>query len=146
VKRVWLVGSIVLTAFVLSFSLQSGEVSGALSGSLTASIHAWIVRFVPALELETLHWLVRKAAHTGSYAILGLVWGQTFFLYGKTLRTSLWLGGGLALLGEVLQLLAQDRGPSLVDALIFNGVGYAIGSVFHWFLVKKRSEKKQNVS
>lgn len=137
-KRGWLIGSIVLTVFVLSFSLQSGEASGALSGSLTASIHACLVRLIPSLELDTLHWLVRKAAHTGSYAVLGMAWGQTFDLYGKTLRSRLWFGGGLALVGEILQLFAQGRGPSLVDALIFNGIGYAMGSLLHWFFVKKK--------
>jgi VanZ family protein len=148
VKRAWLIGSVLLTAIVLSFSLQSGEASGELSGSLSASIHALITRWIPALALEqeTLHWLIRKAAHLGSYAVLGLAWGQTFFLYGKKLPSCLLFGGGLAILGEILQLLAQDRGPSLVDALMFNALGYAIGSILHGLIQKKRMSTKQNVS
>lgn len=133
---------------VLSFSLQSGELSGELSGSLTASIHAILTDWFPSwsLELDTLHWLVRKTAHLGSYFVLGLSWSHTLGLYQKPLHWMILLGIGLALLGELLQILAEDRGPSLFDALVFNGIGYAIGVLLYRMIDQNRVQNKQNVS
>lgn len=147
-RKVWLALSIALTVFVLSFSLQSGEASGELSGSLTASIHALLTDWFPAwnLELDTLHWLIRKAAHTGSYFVLGVAWTHSLGLFGTPLRHIVLLGLGLALLGELLQLLAEGRGPSLFDALVFNAVGYLIGVLLFRFLRSRTVAKKQNVS
>jgi len=148
VRKVWLALSIALSVFVLSFSLQSGEASGELSGSLTASIHAFLTDWFPAwnLELDTLHWLVRKAAHLGSYFVLGVAWSHTLGLYRIALQWIVALGVSLAIFGELLQLLAQDRGPSLFDALVFNAIGYLIGVLLFRFLRSRTVAKKQNVS
>jgi VanZ family protein len=148
VRKLWLFVSIALSVFVLSFSLQSGEASGELSGSLTASIHALLTDWFPAwnLELDTLHWLVRKAAHLGSYFVLGVAWSHTLGLYRIALQWIVVLGVGLAVFGELLQLLAQDRGPSLFDALVFNGTGYLIGVLLYRLGRPKTHSNKQNVS
>lgn len=129
-------------------SLQSGDVSGELSGSITEVVHRFLTGLFPGwdLELTTLHWLVRKAAHVGSYFVLGVLWSNTLRLYGRPMRQTLWIGIGLSVLGEVLQMFAENRGPSILDALLFNAVGFVFGWLAWMLWFSRRAQNKQNVS
>ena len=121
--------SILLTFIVWSLSLQSGQDSGQLSTSFTASIYQWILSVSPNfnLSLETMHVVVRKVAHIGSYGLLGISWTMTLWpVETKRKIQVIVLGLVVSVVGELLQLLADSRGPSLVDAFVFNYGGYLL--------------------
>ena len=121
--------SILLTFIIWSLSLQSGQDSGQLSTSFTASIYQWILSVSPNfnLSLETTHVVVRKAAHIGSYGLLGISWTMTLWpVETKRKIQVIVLGLVVSVVGELLQLLADSRGPSLVDAFVFNYGGYLL--------------------
>ena len=66
--------TLIWTAVIFSFSLQSGEVSGDLSGSV---LEALLGFFMPGVlespeKLELFHLILRKCAHFTEFMILGV--------------------------------------------------------------------------
>ena len=145
-KWVWLGSSILLTTFVFGMSGTSGETSGSLSLSL-ATWAADLLDFITPWfteHLETFHLVIRKSAHVAEYFLLGIAWTRTAVLFQWRLRLILLLGMGIALLDEGVQLIALDRGPSLLDALLFDFPGYFFG----WGLIHllKNHQRPTNAS
>ena len=113
-------------------------------GSFTASLLARALRFLhlslSGQTFDTLHFLIRKAAHLTEYAIL------TILLYGSReeerpfdwrLRRALAcvaIAGGYSLTDEFHQLFVPGRGASLADCGI-DTVGSSLG-VLVFFLRK----------
>ena len=140
--------SILYSLFILSFSLQSGEASGNLSGSFVVTITTFIAQMFPRLtiDIELWHSIIRKIAHIASYGLAGVLWTLSFQGYQKKWIYILLIGLMLSVIGEVLQLFVQGRGPSIIDALAFNYGGYLLGGACCFIFIHKKMYKKNNVS
>ncbi len=88
--------SIALTVFIFSMSQATGEESASLSVTLAQWIHDHVI---PSgwIDLETLHLVLRKAAHLGEYAVLGISYALTFRLFH-------WPLGFLIVMGHLVAL------------------------------------------
>jgi len=120
--------SLGLTAMIFSMSQATGEESGSMSMTLAQ----WISEhFVPAhwISLDQLHLLIRKGAHVGEYAVLGLSYALTFRLFRWPTGIMILLGLFIALGDEASQWLSEGRGPSLIDALVFDFPGFLLGGI-----------------
>jgi VanZ family protein len=128
-KWVWLGLSILFTSFVFGMSGTSGETSGSLSLSLTTWAAQVLEVFTPWFteHLDTFHSIVRKSAHVAEYFLLGIAWTKTAILFHWRLWPMILLGLTIALFDEGVQLIAIDRGPSLLDALFFDVPGFLLG-------------------
>lgn len=131
--------SVLFTLFVFSMSFQSGIVSSELSGSISQTIYTAIIEPITFLQLsfEAFHTIIRKLAHITEYFILGGLWVSTFHSFKWKLGYALILGLVIASLDETIQIFSIDRGPSIVDILLFDYVGYFIGGfisirIFHY--------------
>lgn len=140
-KWIWLGVSVVLTAFVFGMSGTSGETSS----SLSLSIATWIANGLEFItpwfteHLETFHLVIRKSAHIAEYGLLGIAWTKTATLFSWRVGLVLLLGIGIALLDEGVQLIAIDRGPSVLDALLFDVPGFLLG----WGLILKLPKRNK---
>ena len=139
-KYVYLILAFAWTAIIFSFSVQSGEISSSLSSGLTAWIHHIIRNIIPNLSIDTLHIVIRKGAHAFEYMILGIIYALT----GVEYKFRIWLfplcGLLVALADELIQTLAIERGPSLIDALLFDFPGYIIGGLIILLLYRIKTK------
>jgi len=135
-KYVFLIISILWTIVILSFSVQSGESSASLSYDITLFIYNGFKSINPNINFDVLHLVVRKCAHVGEYAILGIL----YMITGISFHLKRWiiisLGLVIALVDEGIQILSIERGPSFVDALLFDFPGFLIG-VFITYAIYK---------
>ena len=146
---------------IFLFSAQSGTTSGALSGKITA----WVVKlFVPEFNtfpdyeqealLNTVGFLIRKAAHFSEFALLGF----SLMLHIQQLRKRLrirfswlwaWAGGtAYAVSDELHQHFVGGRYPAVTDVLIdSSGVlaGLTLFLGILWWL-QRRSRHQKSVS
>lgn len=129
-KKTWLCVSIILTALVFSMSFVSGTDSGELSSGVTDLIYK-IINSVFSninIDIDTLHIVVRKAAHVTEYMILAVTWLFTAKAFEWSFSRYLLLGLLIASLDETIQIIAINRGPSAVDALLYDFLPFmAIG-------------------
>lgn len=146
-KALTLAASVLMTVFIFGMSGQSGETSASLSVRV-ADIAAAILNFIaPAntVEFTFLHTLVRKGAHILEYALLGVAYASAFRAWRLPFWPVFLLGIGVALLDEGSQAFAVERGPSLLDALLFDIPGYLAGAgIVGWIRVQK--QQKHDVS
>ncbi len=138
--------SISLTFAVFGFSSQSGETSSSLSLQIAQSIQNIIQSLIPSIHLDLiiLHTVLRKTAHVLEYAVLGISYTVTLLAFKKSLWITLPIGLGIALIDEGLQFFSIERGPSLIDALLFDFPGIILGTIFVFLILKIGSKK--NVS
>ena len=117
--RRWLaVVSWATVILLLSTDYFGGEQTGAV---LLPLLHALFPRATPEM-LETLHGLVRKAAHLSEYAVFGVLLLRALAPDDRLRPRQLWLtvlgGGLLATIDEAQQAVAPGRTGSAVDVLI----------------------------
>lgn len=104
---------------IFSFSLQSGEDSSQLSGGIVS----WIVEklsLTKFMDIDTIHFLIRKAAHFTEYFILGM------FTLLTLLQTKFPKKGVIGILfciiiasfDETIQLFVGGRAGQLMDVLL----------------------------
>ncbi len=138
-KYLSLVISLSLTAFVFSFSTTSGDQSASLSLELSMQLKNFLENIIPAWEihLDSLHIVIRKAAHILEFFILGLSWYISFKLFKVRLSYLIFLGLLLPLIDEGIQVFSIDRGPSIIDALLFDFPGFIVGSTILPAIYKK---------
>lgn len=136
-KYIFLIISILWTTVILSFSTQSGTTSSSISYEISNYIYNIIHSFLPNLEIDTLHLIVRKCAHVGEYAILGIAYGITGSHFKFKYYLIILLGLAIALLDESIQILSIDRGPSIIDVLLFDFPGFLIGFLLILLVQKK---------
>lgn len=111
--------------FVMSADPESGE----KSGFLIELLHT----LFPGLSadiLDTIHFVLRKAAHMTEYGILALLW--LWALPGRY-RLAFVFSLIYAITDEMHQALVPGRGPSATDVLI-DGVGSGLALLLHAFL------------
>ena len=114
--------TLIWTAVIFSFSLQSGEVSGDLSGSV---LEALLGFFMPGVlespeKLELFHLILRKCAHFTEFMILGVLSSITLKHMKVGYKSIIGLGYCvlIASLDETLQLFVSGRAGRVQDVLI----------------------------
>ena len=114
--------TLIWTAVIFSFSLQSGEVSGDLSGSVLEAILGF---FMPGVlerpdKLELLHLILRKFAHFNEFMILGVLSSIALKHMKVGYKNIIGLGYCvlIASLDETLQLFISGRAGRVQDVLI----------------------------
>lgn len=136
---------------IFCFSSQSAEDSSALSTSFTKQVLNTlpIVRSLSPVQREktvnNLHNFIRKAAHFGIYAVLGLLVFSLCKSYGVSFCTAFWysfLSCCLyAVSDELHQLFSAGRGCRAIDVVIDTAgavVGIFFGQLFFMLLQKLR--------
>ncbi len=134
--------TILLVIFIFSNSLASGSQSSGHSGRLTALLNTVLSSLgLPGL---TEH-VVRKLAHFGEFALLGLsaTWCLRTYTEKYLRHLSLPLLFGLLTAGidETLQLFSSGRSSSVVDVWIdFGGVcaGMGFAVLLIWLCTRKK--------
>ena len=144
-KYVFLVLSLLLTAFIFGMSAETGEQSASLSFSLAQWAEGVLETVFPAwdVDLDALHMVIRKGAHVTEYGLLGILYALTFLSFRLPVYAAVIAGLAVALGDEASQFLAEGRGPSLLDALIFDFPGFLLGSLITGGLFKSHFGKKR---
>ncbi len=131
--------TLIWTAVIFSFSLQSGDVSGDLSGSVLEVILGF---FMPGVlespeKLELFHLILRKCAHFTEFMILGIL-SSIALNYMKVGYKSI-VGFGycvlVASLDETLQLFVSGRAGRVQDVLI-DSAGALVGILVVFICLK----------
>ncbi len=145
-KYISLAVSLILTILIWSMSIQSGDTSGSLSYEITLNASRILNMVFPSwmINLDVLHIVVRKTAHVVEYALLTICYIYT--IRGFKIKT-IWvipIGLLVSIIDESLQMLADNRGPSLIDAFGFNFTGILTGYLIVLLMIKIK--KKDYVS
>ena len=115
----------------------------------TGSIVEWVVRAIapglPQPDIDTIHFLIRKAAHVSEYAVLLLLWRRGFTRLGlgefKAVSVAFVISAAYAASDEYHQSFVANRTASAIDVLIdMTGAAAAI-----LVLELVRLRKKQRV-
>lgn len=141
-KYIYLIIAFVWTLVIFSFSIQSGEASSGLSSGFTVWVHRIIVKIIPNLSIDTFHAIVRKTAHVFEYMVLGILYAQVGFVLKLKKWMFLLCGIVIALIDEGIQIMAIERGPSVIDALLFDFPGYIMGGLMIAYLINFNETKK----
>lgn len=144
-KYLYLVLSLLLTAFIFSMSAETGEQSASLSLSIAQWAEGTLETVFPAWDVdpEVLHLVIRKAAHVTEYGVLGILYALTFLSFRLPLWAAVAAGFAVALADEASQFLSEGRGPSLVDALVFDFPGFLAGAGITGWLFQALKRKKR---
>ena len=137
---------------IFSFSLQNGEESGQLSGGIVS----WVVEtfsLTRFMELDTIHFLIRKMAHFTEYFILGMFTVLTLLQtqFSKKCMIGTLFCVIIASFDETIQLFVGGRAGQLKDVLL-DSTGALCGILFlflcrfilydiipNWYLAKSKS-------
>lgn len=140
--------SILLTLFVFSMSCASASDSSILSYGITNNIYNILnVLFKNNnIDIDVLHHIVRKFAHGFEYTMLAISWFFTVREWNGSLAKVLVIGILIAGMDETIQLFAINRGPSIVDVLLFDSLPFALTSYLLWLIFNKRKEVKMEAS
>ena len=143
-KLIFSITTMIWTAVIFAFSLQSGDISGDLSGSVVETIISF---FMPGIldnpeQVELLHLILRKCAHFTEFMILGLLARnamQYIKLQFKTISTMTFCVS-IAAVDETLQLFVSGRAGRVQDVLI-DSVGVLVGIVVVVMYLKRKNKK-----
>ncbi|MBI9008879.1 MAG: VanZ family protein [Tenericutes bacterium] len=146
-KKISLIVSSVLTLIVFSFSFATGEQSGSLSLEISNFILNIITDVFPnnSILIADLHIVIRKSAHMFEYFVLGISWFITGKLWNLSYFRILIIGMIVAFSDEAIQIYAENRGPSVFDAILYDFVPYTISSLL-LFLINNRRGKTEMTS
>lgn len=141
-KKTLLILSILLTLLVFSMSFVSGTESGELSSGVTEFLHGILTSIFPNIEINinTMHVVIRKSAHVTEYIILGIAWFETFKAYELSFSWVLVTGMVIAASDETIQIFAIDRGPSFIDALLFDFAPFAFIGTILFFINNRKGD------
>lgn len=143
-RWIWPVLIILLTGFIWGHSLMNGEQSQKESHILGE----WLLsQFGPDFANGFLYQNLRKVAHFGEFALLGVAWGgwQCSLHPRRKFRHLFWLAGPLiAVADELLQFCSVNRSPALTDVLL-DTAGFIVGMAFtlliHFVYYRSRQRK-----
>lgn len=133
-------------SIIFFLSSQVADESSQLSSGITAFVMSLIEKIIPktTLDLEFLHFLVRKNAHFFAYLLLGLLARRAFYREGKRglelFGLSLLVCALYASSDELHQLFVPGRACQLRDVLI-DSSGATLGLVvMQWLQGIRRKE------
>jgi VanZ family protein len=125
------------------YFFSTDNFSGEETGSLLRSILASILPFLSEETFQSLHFLMRKAAHFSVYGILALLLFRAFRNRSASGWKRSWAGYSLlivavyALLDEYHQTLTEMRTGSIYDSLIDISGGVTV--LFLIWMVRRKS-------
>lgn len=136
--------AIVLIALLLIFiwgnSCLPAKVSAAFSGWVKNLLNLLFGQ--SASDAQTGHGLLRKIAHFGEFALLGMCLYWLFSMLGKKFPLSLFCGFLVGCTDETIQCFVPDRGPAFTDVLIDTaGVVVGIALLLCMVALQKRKNK-----
>lgn len=136
--------SAVLSLIIFSFSFASGEASGSLSLEISNFILNIITDLFPnnSIDISELHVVVRKSAHIFEYCILGLSWFFTAKLWNVSYVNLLWIGLMISASDEAIQIYSEDRGPSVLDVIVFDFIPFMIITLILLLINNRRGNEK----
>ena len=128
-KIISLVFTVLITVFIFSMSLLSGDQSGGISSNLSVSIKSIIdsVFVNNNITLEGLHAFIRKGAHVVEYLLLGVSYFFTAKYWKLSILKVLVIGLITATADELLQNIPADRSASALDIFLYDFGGFIIG-------------------
>ncbi len=137
---------IALTAALLIFIWGNS----CLPAHISAAFSRWVKNLLGFLfsqgseGAQTGHGLLRKIAHFGEFALLGICLCWLMGMLGKKFPLSLMCGFLVACTDELIQCFIPDRGPAFTDVLIDTaGVAVGIGLLLGAFAIYKKKNKLQ---
>lgn len=140
--------------FIFSMSAENGPKSSSLSGKVCRKIGEI---FVPGFKnesaaaqaafIESITFVVRKAAHMTEYAILAILWCTTLGAFGmrgrKRVLIAFLIAFGYACTDEFHQSFVPGRGPSPVDVMI-DSTGAVIGLLLRSLVLRLREHRQRH--
>ncbi|MDD3170811.1 MAG: VanZ family protein [Bacilli bacterium] len=151
IKYIYLMLYIICVGIVWLFSLQSGEISSEESGVIT-SIFIKVINFLSfnkfEFDFEIVHLLIRKiVGHFGSFFVVGILGFLTYNAFTKDLFKTIIItsfsGVIVAIIAEVLQLFAINRGYQITDMMI-DCCGYFLGTAICVLITFIKKHKTSN--
>lgn len=131
-KRVWL--WLVLTLLWLAFIFLRSARSAPQSNDESLSLLYYIQMLLPWMT----HNLLRKLAHFGEFAILGVLLTGTYFSARRfSLPKPILFGLLAALCDETIQLFVPGRSGNIKDVWI-DLSGVVLGTLFAWLIFRLR--------
>lgn len=138
-KRIFIILTLIWTAVIFAFSLQSGAVSGDLSGSIIEKV---LAIFMPNIlenpeQLEMAHYILRKCAHFTEFMMLGVLARnamQNMEVHYKGISGFLYCVC-IASVDETLQLFISGRAGRVQDVMI-DSAGALTGTVLVYVWMK----------
>ena len=138
-RFIFIIITLIWTAVIFSFSLQSGEVSGDLSGSVLEAILGFFMLGVleSPEKLELFHLILRKCAHFTEFMNLGVLSSIALKHMKVGYKSIIGLGYCvlIASLDETLQLFVSGRAGRVQDVLI-DSAGAFVGIVVVFVCMK----------
>lgn len=143
---IFLIVTLAFMVFIFSMSAENGPQSSSLSGQVCRKIGEI---FVPGFKnesaaaqaafIDSITFVVRKAAHMTEYAILAILWCTTLGALGvcgkKKILIAFLIAFGYACTDEFHQSFVPGRGPSPVDVMI-DSTGAAIGLLLRTLVLR----------
>lgn len=150
---IFLIVTLAFMVFIFSMSAENGPQSSSLSGKVCRKIGEI---FVPGFKqesaaaqaafIESITFVVRKAAHMTEYAILAILWCTTLGTLGvrgkKRVLTAFLIAFGYACTDEFHQRFVPGRGPSPVDVMI-DSSGAVIGLLLRSLILRIHGCRKR---
>ena len=150
--------AIAMMCAIYFFSAQTGEVSGQLSYEISYQIvetkneilntHKTYDQL--AVEADSIHYYVRKAAHMTEYFLLAIAVSFPLYVYGiRGFWLILTAGAvcvGFAGFDEYHQSMVDGRGPAVKDVMIDSagaGLGILLVQAFFWSTLHKPKSRKK---
>ena len=141
---IWL-PSLLWMGLIFLMSAMPGDLSSAQSGAILEFILHLLERIFPSgvpVSPDTLHLLIRKAAHMAEYAVLALLNLRALRLSGakRPALHALLITAAYAATDEYHQSFVDDRGPSAMDVLI-DASGAMIALASHRIVSRLRTKR-----
>lgn len=147
---IFLLLSLLWMAVIFMFSAQTGDESGRQSGFLAEIVERLIPFELSEGGMETLTFIIRKAAHFTEYAVLGALYFETAYCFRyegkkkscyKTVLLTTVLCMLYAMSDEFHQSFTDGRSPAVRDVIIDTCGGFA-GGMLVLFIVCIRKKNK----
>lgn len=138
-QYLWPIFSLGVAGLLFYSSHMQGEASGGASMGIVEQFQQ-LLPFLQRFDADTLHFLLRKAAHFAAYFSLGLCMAHTLKYYVSGTRW--WLSAwGVTSLYGILDELHQHFIPGrrmMAADMVLNAVGAAAGILIVWLYLKRR--------
>ena len=122
-SRFWRYAPLIFWMSTIFFA-STDKLSGSNTKLVIEPLLRWLIPHITSEHIELFHFLVRKAAHFGAYAILGLLAARAFGTSTHSLLRRRWFMVSLllvclyALSDEYHQSFVASRTASLYDSMI----------------------------
>lgn len=147
-KRIlWGLASVVMLCIIWGNSMLPGSISSAISSQASQGILSIIYDLIPHLPFDfySFHSFIRKAAHFGEYALLGLCVYQ--FVKTYQIKESLLLALLICIIcagaDEWIQYFTPNRLSKLSDVLL-DGIGSFCSMIICQFMTTRREKDAGN--